>query len=193
MKKLTIALAAVLTLGVTAGFGMEPPYSVSEKNPISLQYDDQGKLNLKVLAADKGRMRLQVYQASGKKLFEDQINYKGAFQLPIDMSELGPGEYKVVLDGSDISHEQEVFQSALTFEDVHASMQDLENDRYAIKVLHEGVPVKVEIQTKEGKTIYNKTYLRKSNFEQVFDLSAYKGQDLTATISGEKSYIRFDL
>ena len=88
---------------------------------------------------------------------------------------------------------QTVFHSELVQEDVYATIQSVDKNKINVKVLHNDTPVDISLTTLDGRTLYQKTYLNRSNFQQQFDLSAFEGQPVIATISGQKSYIRFNL
>ncbi len=162
----------------------------AELKPVSIELQDEGKVNLTVLDNQKGQVDVEIYKESGQKVFEESIRYNKSFTLPIDLSLQDQGTYRISVRGDDIKHEQNVFNSKMYMEDVIAEIREVEDGKYMVKVLHDNTPVTVTLSDSDKRILYKKTYHRDSNFEQLFDVSQLRNKDLTISISGRKSYIR---
>jgi hypothetical protein len=160
---------------------------------VSLGVINDSKLNLHVRGDKNGQVDVAIYHESGKCLFQEKINYKNSFNLPVDLSNKNEGNYKFVVVGKDVHFEQQVFHSKMYTEDVVVKIKKLNEGIYNVRVLHDKVPVEIKIYNKKGDVFYSKVYKRKANFEQRFNLRYIKGQDLEIAISGQKSYIRKSL
>ncbi|MFY0690182.1 MAG: hypothetical protein JXQ90_23615 [Cyclobacteriaceae bacterium] len=190
MKNSILSLSLILC-GLVA-FANEPGENVKMSNAasISVELGEEAMVNVQVLDDSRGKARITILKNSGTKLFTETINYSKSFRKGYDLSDQKPGAYTFVVhrDGKDYTHQ--VFIPTTSREDVFATVTRLENNAVNVKILHEDVPVEIKIVNSEGRKVFSKTYTRDSNFQQKFDLSAYKGKQLTMYISGEKSFIR---
>ncbi len=188
-------MTAVIMLFVCAAVVAAPNTEQHEDDirPVSIQISENGKVNLRIMDQSRGKVNVSIFKSSGVKVFDENISYNKSFVMPIDLSNQDQGNFRFVVKKDDEKYVQEVFNSKMSENDIHASMEELSSGMYNLKIRHNNVPVKIVILDKEGQRLFSKTYIKASNFQQVFDLSRIKDEDLTVSISGQKSYIRFNL
>ncbi len=189
MKKAILTLA-VVALMCTTVLSKTDPAKKSTKSAISITPVEEGKFALNMSTADKGIVQLKITDQKGKLLISERVPYNKSFSLPIDMSYMKEGTYKVSAESEKSSLEQDIFVSQLYQEDVAAFITEKGTRKFQLKVFHEDVPVSIKIRDSSGNVYYSNTVKNEANFIQDFDLSKVnESTELELIISGKKSKI----
>jgi hypothetical protein len=73
--------------------------------------------------------------------------------------------------------------------EVYAQVSELEKGLYEVYIVNSNTPFKISIADEEGIVIFSKTYQTQEKFVHQFDLRKIGIEDLTLTITGNKTLI----
>lgn len=189
MKKTLLALGMAVLICGTVFSKTTDPDEISKTN-ISLVPVENGKFNLNIRTEKMGIAKVRISNDKGNLIMSKRINYSKSFTLPVSLTDLKEGAYKVHVSTGDEEFDQEVFFSHLYKEDVAAFISEPEENIFAVKVFHEDVPVNIRIYDKDGNKLHDETVKTEHNFEKRYNLTQLgeKG-GLSIVIKGKKSHI----
>jgi len=176
MKKffLTVVFGIVLsatTFATTTGDVKDVKVSSVESDKVELTYLSDGECKVKV----------NIYNQEGTRLFSESIKNSKSFKKAYDLSKLPVGEYEFeIIDNKKVVSEKvKVAPSEEDLRYIKASVVKEEGDKYSVKVIGEIVdPIAVNIYDKYGKLVYGDLIDIKNSFSRMYDLSKSFGKDV---------------
>ncbi len=189
MKKLTTlaVVMIVVTMSALANTGKEKK---AARKAVAIEQTGNEQFNLQVMAEAPGSVDVKIYTERGRLIHKDQYKFKKSFKVPFDLSSLKEGNYRFVVEGSDIAASQEVFVSKLHQQDVAVFFQPLDDHKVKVTIYHEDTPVFLSLEDENGRTYFEERLLGTQNYTQLFDLSEVRNKELQMVVKGRKSTIR---
>lgn len=186
MKKSLLVLGMVAFLCGSILANTNPEES---KSTITIDPLEQGRFLLNLKTEAPGAVKIKITNERGNTLMTKRISYYKSFEMPVDLSSLKEGVYRIEVESEDEHLNQEVFLSHMYKEDVAAFVTEVDDYIYDLRVFHEDVPVKIRIEDLKGNRLHEETIKSTHNFEKRLNLSQLKGQSVNLIIQGKKSYI----
>lgn len=182
MKKFTSTLLVLLGIVLgSASFAAK-----TDGKDVLVKSTDSGKVELTYLSEGKCRVKVNIYDQSGSKVFADAISNPQSFKKSYDLSKLPAGQYEFeIIDSKKVVVEKvEIADVATSSKILKATVLKENDDKF--KVLVHGKiadPVAVNIYDKQGKLVYGDFIDHTTSFTKVYDLSKSVKKDVRFEIT----------
>ncbi len=189
MKKRTIILCAMLVAAMsTVSFAEGNGENATKVALVPSQ--TAGKYSLIYADDTPGVVRVKVLDEMGHILRVDRIQNKSGFKKPYDMSDLGPGNYQLVI--SDKDGDFSLLARVQEIEEIGVNQLDANRYQLVYKDSHGG-DAKIGIFDEEGELIHTERVIFTKGFSKVYDLSSIGSKGFTFEVSSNNSSKRVSM
>ncbi|MCC5927988.1 MAG: hypothetical protein JJU28_01970 [Cyclobacteriaceae bacterium] len=160
----------VLTASLT-GFARDGKYDVPQK---VVKVIPAGESRYELIYFKEGpcQVKINIYNAEGKKIISEQLNKQRSFKRIYDFKELSFGQYQFELIDKDGVLSKTIFYSAPVFPSAEVFITKKDNEMLEVVVKGEKIePVKVMIYDHSHKLIHEDYISRTKGFVKMYDLS----------------------
>ncbi len=180
MKKLT--LTTLVALGIATGSTVYAGDAVAKKD-VRVASVESGKVELTYFSQGECKVKVNIYDEAGSKVFSEKISNPKSFKKAYDLSKLPVGEYEFeIIDQDNVVSETvrtEIEKPAF----LRASVIKEDGEKFSVKVIGEIVdPIAVNIYDKNGGLVYGDFIDINKGFSKVYDMSKSLGKDITFEI-----------
>jgi hypothetical protein len=188
MKIKSLFLAVLVAFSSAVAFaGNEEP--VRELAIVPVKNSDVFKVIYK--ASTAGRVKLNVYNASGTLLMSESIKTNSGFILPVNFKGLTSGEYSIeLIDASGTKIQKVAYQADRAVKHIHISKLTGTQSRFLISVANSGSQViDVKIYDANNQLLHAETTSVNGDFAKVYNL-AKASSSYTFEITDEAGAIK---
>lgn len=181
MKKLTSTTLVVLGMVLsTALFAAK-----SDGKEVLVKSTEPGKVELTYLSEGYCKVKVNIYDKNGEKVYVDAISNPKSFKKSYDLSKLPAGEYEFeIIDRDRVVVEKVSVSDGSESKILKATVIKEQGGKF--KVLVHGKiadPVAVNIYDKRGKLVYGDLIDHSQSFTKVYDLSKSVTKDIVFEIT----------
>ena len=176
MKNLKTTLAVLGIVLSTAAFA-----TTSGDKKVKVSSTESDKVQLTYRTAGKCRVKVNIYDAQGDKIFTESIINPKSFTKSYDISKLPSGEYQFEIIDRDEVRVEKIVKSAMP--KATAEIIEEAEGKFKLVVLGElANPIAVNIYDGFGHLIFGDFVEINKSFSRVYDLSKVKYQDVSCEI-----------
>ncbi|UII22238.1 T9SS type A sorting domain-containing protein [Fulvivirga ligni] len=188
MKFLT-AMAAMLIAGTTT-FASANFSKVDPQNTFNVVQNNKDKFKLVYFKPDQGEVKINIYNYSGEKVYEQSVINSDGFSQPFNFESLPVGEYKFEVINPDGSKTSKIVKHGMANETLKANILNVnDGKRFRLAVLKYATsPVSVVITDDNDKVVFEETIKSSEGFRKIYDLTDSESSSFNFQItSGEYS------